>query len=137
MDRSEQRSKPDLILVGEWMPIMVYLNMGTGFEDATDVYFPNAPSGLWSSLLLNDFNHDGKMDLLAGNIGENTPFKFSAKEPGTLFYADFDGNGSIDPFFNFYIQGISYPYVSRDELNEQIYAMRKNFSVMPNTLLQP
>ncbi|MFN4976799.1 MAG: VCBS repeat-containing protein [Bacteroidota bacterium] len=119
--------KPDLILVGEWMPIMVYLNMGTGFEDATDVYFPNAPSGLWSSLLLNDFNHDGKMDLLAGNIGENTPFKFSAKEPGTLFYADFDGNGSIDPFFNFYIQGISYPYVSRDELNEQIYAMRKKF----------
>jgi hypothetical protein len=101
--------------------------MSTGFEDATDMYFPDSPSGLWSSLIIDDFNNDGKVDLLAGNIGENTPFKFSDKEPGTLVYADFDGNGSIDPFFNFYIQGKSYPYVSRDELNDQIYSMRKKF----------
>jgi hypothetical protein len=119
--------QPDIILVGEWMPIKVYLNMSTGFEDATDMYFPDSPSGLWSSLIIDDFNNDGKVDLLAGNIGENTPFKFSDKEPGTLVYADFDGNGSIDPFFNFYIQGKSYPYVSRDELNDQIYSMRKKF----------
>jgi hypothetical protein len=45
-----------------------------------------------------------------------------------MYYADFDGNGSIDPFFTFYIQGVSYPFVSRDELNEQIYPMRKKFS---------
>ncbi|MFN5325595.1 MAG: VCBS repeat-containing protein [Bacteroidota bacterium] len=119
--------QPDIILVGEWMPIKVYLNMSTGFEDATDMYFPDSPAGLWSSLIIDDFNNDGKVDLLAGNIGENTPFKFSDKEPGTLVYADFDGNGSIDPFFNFYIQGKSYPYVSRDELNDQIYSMRKKF----------
>jgi hypothetical protein len=118
---------PDMILVGEWMPIKVYVNIKTGFEDATDTYIPNSPTGLWSSVMLSDFNDDGKTDLLAGNIGENTPFKFSAKEPGTLVYADFDGNGSIDPFFNFYVQGKSYPYVSRDELNDQIYAMRKKF----------
>jgi enediyne biosynthesis protein E4 len=118
---------PDMILVGEWMPIKVYVNLKTGFEDATDTYIPNSPTGLWSSIMLSDFNDDGKIDLLAGNIGENTPFKFSTKEPGTLVYADFDGNGSIDPFFNFYVQGKSYPYVSRDELNDQIYAMRKKF----------
>ena len=35
---------------------------------------------------------------------------------------------SIDPFFNFYVQGKSYPFVSRDELNEQIYPMRRRFS---------
>jgi hypothetical protein len=45
-----------------------------------------------------------------------------------LYYADFDNNGSIDPFFTFYIQGESYPFVSRDELNEQIYPMRKRFT---------
>jgi hypothetical protein len=45
-----------------------------------------------------------------------------------LYYADFDNNGSIDPFFTYYIQGESYPFVSRDELNEQIYPMRKVFT---------
>lgn len=119
--------KPDLLLVGEWMPIKVYINTNTGFEDATEDYFPVAPSGLWSSLLVKDLNNDGKLDLFIGNIGKNTPFKFSEKEPGTLTYADFDGNGSLDPFFSYYIQGKSYPYVSRDELNDQMYAMRKKF----------
>jgi hypothetical protein len=119
--------KPDIIIVGEWMPISVYLNQDNGFEDATEKYIPNSPSGFWSTILIKDLNNDGKDDLMIGNIGQNTPFKFSDKEPGTLIYADFDGNGSIDPFFNYFIQGRSYPYVSRDELNEQIYAMRKKF----------
>ena len=119
--------KLDIILVGEWMPIKIYINTVNGFEDATDEFIPDTPSGLWSSLIVKDLNDDGKADLLLGNIGSNTPFKFSKNEPGTLIYADFDGNGSIDPFFNFYVQGISYPYVSRDELNDQIYAMRRKF----------
>ena len=119
--------KLDIILVGEWMPIKIYINTINGFEDATDEFIPDSPSGLWSSLIVKDLNDDGKVDLLLGNIGSNTPFKFSKNEPGTLTYADFDGNGSIDPFFNFYVQGISYPYVSRDELNDQIYAMRRKF----------
>ena len=45
-----------------------------------------------------------------------------------MYYADFDGNGNIDPIFTCYVQGKSYPYVSRDELNNQIFAMRKRFT---------
>jgi len=119
--------KPDIIIAGEWMPIKIYIQTNNGFEDATDEYIPNSPSGFWSLLSLHDMNHDGKPDIVAGNIGQNTPFHISEKEPGTMVYADFDGNGSIDPFFNFFVQGISYPYVSRDELNDQIYSMRKKF----------
>ena len=44
-----------------------------------------------------------------------------------MYYADFDHNGSIDPFLTFYLKDSSYPFVSRDELNEQMYAMRKKF----------
>ncbi|HSQ44444.1 MAG TPA: hypothetical protein VLM16_05580, partial [Ginsengibacter sp.] len=53
---------------------------------------------------------------------------FSEKEPAELYYADFDNNGSIDPFLNCYVEGKSYPFVSRDELNDQIYSMRKKFT---------
>lgn len=118
----------DLVLCGEFMPITVLINTPEGFKDKTTDYFDSPQSGFWFKLAFADVNGDGKPDLIAGNLGTNTQIKATATEPAEMYYADFDGNGSIDPFFNFYVQGKSYPFVSRDELNEQIYPMRKRFS---------
>jgi enediyne biosynthesis protein E4 len=120
--------RKDLILCGEFMPVMVFMNTPGGFVDKTTDYFGKASCGFWNTLTLADVDGDGKPDLIAGNLGLNNCMKLSDKEPAELYYADFDHNGSIDPFLNFYIQGISYPFVSRDELNQQIYAMRKKFT---------
>jgi hypothetical protein len=73
-------------------------------------------------------NGDGKPDLLIGNLGLNTQCRASAKEPAELFYKDFDENGSVDPIFCFYMQGKSYPYVTRDELLDQMSTMRPRFT---------
>ena len=124
----DKDGRKDLVLCGEMMPIKVYLNTKTGFVDQTNTYFDQPTNGLWFSLALADVNGDGNPDLIAGNLGLNTVIRASEKEPAELDYADFDGNGSIDPFFNFYVQGVNYPFVSRDELNEQIYPMRKKFN---------
>lgn len=123
----DQDGRKDLVLCGEFMPIMVFMNTPRGFVDKTGEYFEKPLNGFWSCLTLADIDGDGKEDLIAGNLGLNTQIQTSDKEPAELIYADFDKNGSIDPFFNFYIQGKSYPFVSRDELNEQIYPMRKKF----------
>jgi len=123
----DQDGRKDLILCGEFMPITVYMNTPQGFIDKTREYFDKPLSGFWSCLTLADLDGDGKEDLIVGNLGLNTQIQVSDKEPAELYYADFDKNGSIDPFFNFYVQGKSYPFVSRDELNEQIYPMRKKF----------
>ncbi|HVU97052.1 MAG TPA: VCBS repeat-containing protein [Puia sp.] len=120
--------RKDLILCGEFMPVMVFLNTPTGFVDKTSDWFGASQPGFWNTLTVADLDGDGKPDVIAGNMGQNCCVKFSGKEPGELYFADFDHNGSIDPFFNFYIQGVSYPFVSRDELNEQIYPMRKKFN---------
>ena len=120
--------RKDLVLCGEFMPITVFINSPEGFKDKTSDYFDSKTNGFWFKMLLADINGDGKPDLIAGNLGLNTQIQVSEKEPATLYYADFDKNGSIDPFFNFYIQGKSYPFVSRDEINEQIYPMRRKFS---------
>ncbi|RYY23942.1 MAG: hypothetical protein EOO04_13710, partial [Chitinophagaceae bacterium] len=120
--------RKDLVLCGEFMPVTVFLNTKQGFVNATSAWFPVSDTGFWSSLSIADVNGDGKDDIIAGNLGTNTQFKISADQPGEMYYADFDQNGSIDPFFNFYIDGKSYPFVSRDELNDQIYAMRKKFA---------
>lgn len=120
--------RKDLILCGEFMPVSIFINTTNGFVDETKTYFLQPDNGLWFSLTVADVDGDGKQDIIAGNIGRNTQIHFSEKEPAEMYYADFDGNGSIDPFLNCYVQGTSYPYVSRDELNEQMYSMRKKFT---------
>ena len=52
---------------------------------------------------------------------------FSPRLPAKLIYKDFDDNGAIDPIFCFYVQGKSYPYVTRDELLDQMSIMRTRF----------
>jgi hypothetical protein len=118
---------PDLILVGEWMPVTVMLNEHSKLVNSTNTYFDKPNSGWWNKILVEDFNHDGHPDLLVGNQGLNTQCKASDKEPAEMYFKDFDDNGAVDPIFCFYIQHQSYPYVSRDELLEQISMMRSRF----------
>jgi len=120
--------RDDLIVVGEWMPVMIFINENGKLKNQTQTYFGKTYSGWWNKILVHDFNHDQKPDLLIGNIGTNAQFKASDSEPADLYYKDFDNNGSVDPFFCFYIQGKSYPYVTRDEMLEQIGALRKRFT---------
>jgi hypothetical protein len=119
--------KPDLVLVGEWMPITVFENNGAKFTDATTKYFDKKYAGWWNCLQVSDINHDGHPDIIAGNVGLNTQCKASDAEPAEMFYKDFDDNGSVDPMLCFYIQHKSYPFVSRDELLDQLSVMRGRF----------
>ena len=41
------------------------------------------------------------------------------KEPVTLYYKDFRGDGRPDPILCYYINGISYPIYSKDDLTDQ------------------
>ena len=123
-----QDGRPDLVMCGEMLPITVWLNTSQGFQDKTTAYFPTPQRGFWFGLHVVDVNADGQPDLVAGNLGLNSQIHATPQEPANLYYADFDDNGSIDPFFNFYVQGKSYPFISRDELNDQIYPMRRRFT---------
>lgn len=116
----------DLMLAGEWTAIKILKNTGGSFEEANDAI--SSGTGLWQSLLLEDFDGDGDMDLVAGNLGLNSQYCASDAEPLQLHLADFDGNGRMDPVISCYIQGESYPAYSRDEILDHIAPLRKVYT---------
>jgi hypothetical protein len=121
-------AQKDLVVVGEWMPITVYIQVDHRLQDKTNNYFHASYRGWWNKIATGDFNKDGRPDLVFGNLGVNTQCRASDKEPADLYYKDFDDNGAIDPLFCFYIHGKSYPYCTRDELLDQVSTMRTRFT---------
>jgi hypothetical protein len=120
-------SRPDLLIVGEWMPVKVFINEKGKFTDASSQYVHFASTGWWNRIIAEDMDGDGDQDFILGNCGLNTQFHVSEKEPMTVYYKDFDGNGSIDPIICYYINGVSYPANSRDDLTDQLPGLKKKF----------
>jgi hypothetical protein len=119
--------KKDLIVVGEWMPVTVFININGHLENKTKDYFDKPYSGWWNKIMVKDLNNDGNPDLVIGNFGLNSQCRVSDAEPADLLYKDFDNNGTVDPIFCFYIQHKSYPYVTRDEMINQIPLIQTRF----------
>ncbi|MEO6130825.1 MAG: FG-GAP-like repeat-containing protein, partial [Saprospiraceae bacterium] len=118
---------PEIVFVGEWLPISVFSFNKTKFENKTVALGLDKTSGWWKSVLLTDMDNDGDLDMFAGNIGKNNRLVTSELYPVTLISKDFDGNGSLDPVVCFYFNGQLYPYQGKDALIGQIPKLKKKF----------
>ena len=121
-------SWPDLVVVGEWMPITIYINEKGRLVDKTTLYITEKTNGWWNRILAQDFDSDGDMDFVVGNFGMNNQFHVSVDRPLSLYYSDYDHNGSVDPIMNYFIGDKSYPSPTRDELVDQLPSFRKRFT---------
>ena len=116
----------DLVVVGEWMPITLFLNQGDGMLAP-----PEMPTGLekshgwWNRLLADDLDGDGDVDFVAGNLGLNTKLQAGLEEPATMHVGDFDGNGSTEQIIAYYKDGASYPMPLLGELTSQLNTFKK------------
>jgi enediyne biosynthesis protein E4 len=117
----------DLIVVGEWMPITFLRNVGGRLENVSASTGLGRTNGWWNSIVAGDFTNNGRIDYVVGNLGKNSEYQASEREPVRLHAADFNSNGRIDPILSYYIQGRSHVAHPRDVLIDQMLAMKGRF----------
>ncbi len=118
--------RPDLLLAGDWMPVMLFKNDRGTLNPQALIRLPQS-GGLWTCLTARDFDHDGDVDFVAGNLGLNTQWHATPADPLTLTVADFNDDERPDPVISQVEGGKRYPVASRDELLDQIGTLRKTF----------
>jgi hypothetical protein len=108
--------RPDLTVVGEWMPIAIFRNAGGGKLVRLKAPGLEHSEGWWNRIVAGDFTGHGRVDFIVGNLGLNTRLHAGASEPMTMYVKDFDGNGSDEQIVSCYNQGVGYPITMRDDL---------------------
>lgn len=124
----DRNNVPDLLLVGDWMPVTLLMNQNGQLTQAN----PQATGlsqtgGLWTCLVPHDLDHDGDTDFLLGNLGTNVQWKARGDTALTILASDFNDDGRVDPIICQRINGVHIPLASRDELLDQINSLRKKY----------
>lgn len=118
----------DMVIVGDWMSVKVFINNSNIFTDASDTYGLSDTEGWWHTIHTKDLNGDGYPDFILGNHGLNSHFKASVRKPVTMHVNDFDLNGSIEQVICTFNGDTAYPVVMKDDLVRQIPSLANKYS---------
>jgi len=110
----------DLVVAGEWMPVTVLLGDGRNLRDATAVAGLDTLTGWWQSLAAADPDRDGDIDLVAGNVGLNYPYRPSTAAPFELYVADFDHDGADEAVPGYHEGGQLFPWYGLTRMGETV-----------------
>ena len=117
----------DLIVVGEYMPITIFINEAGKFIDRTEQFGLNKTNGWWNTIESADLDGDGDIDFVLGNHGLNSRFRASEDKPVCMYVNDFDKNGTVEQIICTYNGDKSYPMVLRHDLMAQIPTLKKRY----------
>ncbi|MCF0064038.1 VCBS repeat-containing protein [Dyadobacter sp. LJ419] len=113
----------DLLLASEWDGICMMQNDGKSFSKKmlTD------KKGWWNFVMPYDFDGDGDLDILAGNLGSNSRMQANAEQPVKMYINDYDGNGRKEPLLTYYLNGKEALFPTKLEMEKQMPVIRKKY----------
>jgi hypothetical protein len=125
----------DIIIAGEWMPLTFFQNQkGTSFRNITGTTGIADKVGWWNSLSAGDFDNDGDIDYLAGNLGLNSYYRASDKYPVSVYAADFNNSGRYYAFMSLFLPVShtdptlkEFPAQSREDVVGQMVDLSRKF----------
>lgn len=80
----------DLVLAPEWGALKVFANQEGRLVPASATGL-DVVEGRWTGIASADLDQDGDLDLIATNLGTNTPYQASRESPVLLFFGKFGG----------------------------------------------
>lgn len=117
----------DLLVVGEWMPLTLFINDEGHLRKASGASGLEETVGWWNSVVGGDFDQDGDTDYIAGNWGRNFELAQEDVGPIKMHYGDANGDGRVDPIMSWVIGDARYPVHTRDAMIRQIPSLQDRF----------
>lgn len=110
------------------MPVTVFEYKDKKFVKAPVEKFGFQNSeGWWNKILAVDYDHDGDVDIIGGNIGLNYKFHASEEKPFMVYCNDFDQNGTYDIVLAKYNGKDLVPIRGRQCSSEQVPGIATKF----------
>ena len=120
----------DLVIAGEWMPVTFFQNVKGKFKKSSTAL--ENKIGWWNSITAGDFDNDGDIDYVAGNLGENSYYRADSLHPVRIYNVDIGKNGKTVPVPSLYLpdrkgEKKEFPAHVRDDIMSQLPALKKKF----------
>ncbi len=107
----------NLLLSTEWGTLKLFELRNTRFVEISREQGLSAYSGWWNSVSVGDFTNNGLPDIIAMNMGQNSPYQIKNEHPLRMYYDDFNWDGRLNIFETYYNESLG-GYVPMRKLHD-------------------